>query len=105
MPCPLLCPIFGKLIKSFECYLLIALLSCLTSLGSSLPLPVWSTDPSSTASDVAAAGGYGALTNYLTLYLVHEMLISGTSLIISLLPIALPSRRYLKNVAILARYK
>jgi len=43
--------------------------------------------------------------NYLTLYLVHEMLISGTSLIIFLLSIALPSRQYLKNVAILARYK
>lgn len=104
MPHPLLCPIFGKLINSFECYLLLAFPSCLTSLGSSLPPPVWFPDPNSTASAVAAAG-HGALTNYRTLYSVREMLISGTPWIISLLPVALHSRHYLKNVVILAKYK
>lgn len=85
-------------------YLLIAFPSCLISFGSSLPPPVWSTDPISAASDTVA-GGYGALTNHLALRLVHEMIISGASSIISLLPITLPSRHYLKNEAILARYK
>lgn len=57
-------------------YLLIAFPSCLISFGSSLPPPVWSTDPISAASDTVAAG-YGTLTNHLALRLVHEMIISG----------------------------